>query len=72
MNSTDNPQTITFGPLVSSEILGFETPSTIEIASRVFYFNEEEGCYYDADGVDLYIEPADHSGVLTQDSYWEF
>lgn len=76
MNSTDNPQPLTFGSMVPAfdDTDEFLTPATIEIGARIFYYEAARGSYQDIIGIDLYIEPGlnDLQQTLTQDSYWEF
>lgn len=74
MNSNQNPQPLTFGPMVSfgPDMDDFETPSTVTVGDRVFTWYPEQGGYLDADGVNLYIEQADNDGTLTVESYWEY
>ncbi|WIC89610.1 hypothetical protein SEA_GARDENB_52 [Microbacterium phage GardenB] len=71
MDSTSAPQPQpqpTFGPMVpfGPGMEGFETPEWVEIAGRRFPWDAEQGTY-----VGLYIEPVDHDGTLTADSYYE-
>ncbi|URC17909.1 hypothetical protein SEA_ENDOR_53 [Microbacterium phage Endor] len=67
MDSTQEPR-LTFGPMVpfGPGMEPFETPEWVAVGDRRFTWDPEQGCY-----PGLYIEPVDHDGTLTAESYFE-
>lgn len=65
MNSTH----ITLGPLVHSDLIGASTPIWLDIEGIRFTYDLGHGCYIDALGQELYIEP--DGETITGSSYYE-
>lgn len=57
---------------IYSESLEIMVPAAIITPSDTVYFwTEADGCFTSADGQVLYIEPDDHDGTLSADSFYE-
>lgn len=62
-------QKLTLGPLITVidvETFEFQVPEWIIAEGTKFVWDSESSCY-----PGLYIEPVNHNGLLTEDSYYE-
>lgn len=65
---------LTLGPKTSSALLGIEVPSYIVAEGIRFNWREDQGCFRYYDGfqlMDLYVEPDDNYGTISEDSFYE-
>jgi hypothetical protein len=47
------------------------TDATKHTVKEVWTFDDEQGAFFAPDGRDLLIEPDDHNGTISEDSYFE-
>lgn len=77
MNNINEPQQVglSLGPFIWSPSLQIHVPSTLTPPTgEVFTWSEEDGAFLSATRSKeeyLYVEPDDHRGTISQDSYYE-